>query len=76
MKFKKNITTGLKLIIVNIIASILTAIFGWIFALALIGFSVVQTMLAPVLIVAYILIYIVMILFIGGWTANTMFGWK
>lgn len=76
MSFRKNLITGGKLIIVNLLAGLITAIFAWVFALFLVGVGSVSNAFAPVLLLLYVLIYIVAVVFIGGWIANSVFGWK
>lgn len=76
MSFRRNLIAGGKLIVVNLLAGILTAVFAWVFALFLIGVGSVVSAFAPVLLILYVLIYILAVLFIGGWVANVLFGWK
>jgi len=69
-EFGATLWTGLKFILANIISSLLTLLV-YIFLL-LLGISFAQ----PAIMWLLFIIYIVSLIFIGGWVARNLFGWK
>jgi len=76
MGFDNNLITGMKLFVLNIVAGFLTAVLSWAVAFILILLGVVQSAFAPFLLMVYIVMYLLIMLLVGGFIARKMFNWE
>lgn len=76
MGFTKNLITGTKLFVLNIVAGFLTALISWIMIFILLLVGLIQSAFTPFLIMIYIALYLIIMFVVGGWSARNFFGWK